>query len=56
MKRAGPGRNMPMQETDVFVFNDQFIDPRPKVHINSIQAKVSVSVIGSFGDYGLNLV
>ena len=32
-----------INETDVFYFNADFTDPRAKVHINSIQAKETVS-------------
>jgi len=32
-----------IDETDVFYFNADFTDPRAKVHINSIQAKETVS-------------
>jgi cullin-4 len=35
-----PGRDI--DDKDSFRFNDAFTDPRAKVHINSIQAKVSV--------------
>ena len=31
-----------INDSDVFKFNADFDDPRPKVHINSIQVKVSV--------------
>lgn len=41
LKKVPPGRDV--ADTDVFRFNADFSDPRPKVHINSIQAKVSVS-------------
>ncbi|KAJ7770835.1 Cullin family-domain-containing protein [Mycena maculata] len=34
-----PGRDV--EDGDVFQFNDGFVDPRAKVHINSIQAKVT---------------
>jgi cullin 4 len=32
-----------VNDEDVFLFNDAFEDPRPKVHINSIQVKETVS-------------
>ncbi|THH15298.1 hypothetical protein EW146_g5163 [Bondarzewia mesenterica] len=37
LKKLPPGRDV--DDQDVFEFNDTFTDPRPKVHINSIQAK-----------------
>lgn len=39
LKKDPPGRDI--DETDMFRFNPDFEDPRAKVHINSIQAKVS---------------
>ncbi|KAF8060763.1 Cullin family-domain-containing protein [Lyophyllum atratum] len=39
LKKIPPGRDI--NERDVFQVNVNFEDPRPKVHINSIQAKVS---------------
>ncbi|KAG5638979.1 hypothetical protein H0H81_008199 [Sphagnurus paluster] len=39
LKKDPPGRDI--EETDMFRFNPDFEDPRAKVHINSIQAKVS---------------
>ncbi|KAG9223485.1 hypothetical protein CCMSSC00406_0006977 [Pleurotus cornucopiae] len=39
LKKVPPGRDV--ADTDVFRFNADFSDARPKVHINSIQAKVS---------------
>ncbi|KAG6873267.1 hypothetical protein C0995_001041 [Termitomyces sp. Mi166 len=39
LKKIPPGRDI--DENDVFRFNADFDDPRAKVHINSIQAKVS---------------
>ncbi|KAF4584577.1 hypothetical protein EYR40_004576 [Pleurotus pulmonarius] len=39
LKKVPPGRDV--ADGDVFRFNADFSDPRPKVHINSIQAKVS---------------
>ncbi|KAG5641761.1 hypothetical protein DXG03_004273 [Asterophora parasitica] len=40
LKKIPPGRDV--DDTDLFKFNADFEDPRAKVHINSIQAKVSV--------------
>ncbi|KNZ75711.1 Cullin-4B [Termitomyces sp. J132] len=40
LKKIPPGRDI--DENDVFKFNIDFDDPRAKVHINSIQAKVSL--------------
>ncbi|KAJ7275413.1 Cullin-4B [Mycena haematopus] len=37
--KVPPGRDI--HDTDTFRFNEGFTDPRAKVHINSIQAKVS---------------
>ena len=42
LKKIPAGRDV--HDTDVFKFNADFDDPRPKVHINSIQVKVSVLV------------
>ncbi|KAG6828744.1 hypothetical protein H0H92_006882 [Tricholoma furcatifolium] len=39
LRKVPPGRDV--EETDVFRFNAEFDDPRAKIHINSIQAKVS---------------
>ncbi|PPQ84539.1 hypothetical protein CVT25_007609 [Psilocybe cyanescens] len=39
LKKVPAGRDV--DDTDVFHFNAEFRDPHPKVHINSIQAKVS---------------
>ncbi|KAF8213470.1 Cullin family-domain-containing protein [Mycena galopus ATCC 62051] len=39
LQKIPPGRDV--NDTDIFRFNDGFTDPRAKVHINSIQAKVS---------------
>ncbi|KIL57743.1 hypothetical protein M378DRAFT_188384 [Amanita muscaria Koide BX008] len=39
LKKIPPGRDV--NDGDSFRFNPDFDDPRPKVHINSIQAKVS---------------
>ena len=41
LKKLPQGREV--NNSDVFRFNADFDDPHPKVHINSIQAKVSVS-------------
>lgn len=43
LKKIPPGRDI--NENDVFIFNADFDDPRSKVHINSIQAKVSVCIV-----------
>jgi cullin 4 len=43
LKKQPVGRDV--NDGDVFVFNDGFTDPRRNVHINSIQAKETVSVI-----------
>jgi len=40
LKKVPPGRDV--NNSDVFKFNIDFEDPHPKIHINSIQAKVSV--------------
>lgn len=40
LKKIPPGKDV--NDDDVFRFNQTFDDPRAKVHINSIQAKVSV--------------
>jgi len=45
LKKLPAGKDI--NDTDVFKFNADFDDPRPKVHINSIQAKVSVCYIVS---------
>ncbi|TFK38770.1 Cullin-4B [Crucibulum laeve] len=39
LKKLPPGKDV--NDEDIFKFNDDFDDPRAKVHINSIQAKVS---------------
>jgi hypothetical protein len=49
LKKLPAGKDV--HDDDVFKFNAEFDDPRPKVHINSIQVKVSV--LGSFLSYGL---
>lgn len=41
LKKRPAGKDV--DDADVFVFNDAFEDPRPKVHINSIQVKETVS-------------
>lgn len=40
LKKVPAGKDV--NDADVFKFNADFDDPRPKVHINSIQVKVSV--------------
>lgn len=40
LKKIPPGKDV--NDDDVFKFNESFDDLRAKVHINSIQAKVSV--------------
>lgn len=40
LKKTPAGKDV--NDDDVFAFNADFEDPRPKVHINSIQAKVTV--------------
>jgi cullin-4 len=40
LKKNPPGRDV--GDGDVFRYNPDFEDPRAKVHINSIQAKVTV--------------
>jgi cullin-4 len=40
LKKSPVGREV--EEDDVFRFNADFTDPRPKVHINSIQVKETV--------------
>jgi len=42
LKKVPPGRDV--DDDDVFRFNADFMDPRSKIHINSIQAKVSVCI------------
>ena len=42
LKKVPPGRDV--EDDDVFKYNPDFEDPHAKVHINSIQAKVSVCV------------
>lgn len=32
-----------VNDSDVFYFNDEFTDPKTRVHINSIQVKETVS-------------
>jgi cullin-4 len=49
LKKLPAGKDV--HDDDVFKFNAEFDDPRPKVHINSIQVKVSV--LASFLSYGL---
>jgi len=51
LKKIPPGKDV--NDTDVFRFNADFDDPRAKVHINSIQAKVSVCVCFLFPTYFL---
>ena len=41
LKKIPPGKEV--DDTDVFRYNADFDDPHPKIHINSIQVKVSVS-------------
>jgi cullin-4 len=41
LKKIPPGKEV--DDTDVFRYNADFEDPHPKIHINSIQAKESVS-------------
>ena len=45
LKKRPVGRDV--HEDDVFYFNTEFTDPRTKVHINSIQAKDTVSCFRS---------
>lgn len=40
LKKLPPGKDI--NDEDVFVFNDAFADPRPRVHINTIQSKETV--------------
>ena len=40
LKKLPAGRDV--NDTDLFVFNAEFTDPSRKIHINSIQVKVSV--------------
>ena len=42
LKKSPMGREV--EDGDVFRFNAEFTDPRPKIHINSIQVKETVSV------------
>jgi cullin-4 len=46
LKKIPPGRDV--EDGDLFRFNNDFEDPRAKVHINSIQAKVSVCLRHAF--------
>lgn len=41
LRKIPPGKDV--SEGDIFVYNADFTDPSRKVHINSIQVKVSVS-------------
>jgi cullin-4 len=50
LKKIPAGRDV--DDGDTFRFNADFEDPRPKIHINSIQAKVSVRLVPSTGDQG----
>ena len=43
LKKLPVGRDV--GDSDVFRFNPDFDDPRAKVHINSIQAKVTVRFV-----------
>ena len=43
LKKLPAGKDV--NDADVFKFNADFEDPRPKVHINSIQVKVSVMLL-----------
>ena len=43
LKKIPPGREV--DDGDMFRFNEEFGDPRAKVHINSVQAKVSVRLV-----------
>lgn len=45
LKKVPPGRDV--EDGDVFKFNADFEDSRAKVHINSIQAKVTVRYVPS---------
>ncbi len=40
LKKVPPSRDV--NNSDIFKLNTDFEDPHPKIHINSIQAKVSV--------------
>ena len=51
LKKVPPGREV--DDGDLFKFNKEFEDPRAKVHINSIQAKVSVCSFLSFSLHSL---
>jgi len=46
LKKIPPGKEV--YDTDVFRYNVDFDDPHPKIHINSIQAKVSVSSAATY--------
>jgi cullin-4 len=46
LKKIPSGRDV--NNTDLFRFNADFTDPRPKVHINSIQVKETVSISHTF--------
>ena len=48
LKKIPAGRDV--DDGDAFRFNADFEDPRPKIHINSIQAKVSVRSVPSPGN------
>ena len=41
LKKSPVGKDV--EDGDVFRFNTEFTDPRPKIHINSIQVKETVS-------------
>jgi cullin 4 len=43
LKKVPPGRDV--NDGDVFVFNADFSDPHHRVHINTIQEKVSVCLL-----------
>ena len=47
LKKIPPGKEV--DDTDVFRYNIDFDDPHPKIHINSIQTKFSVSAAYLFG-------
>jgi cullin-4 len=43
LKKYPPGKDV--EDTDVFLYNPDFSDPRAKVHINSIQVKETVKIL-----------